>query len=74
LTSSGLKIVEQAQDAGLKLLEDHVKSKSGSTHRKDKLLLYLGQVKVLSKDIARLVDDRQTGSDVLLNFISQSLC
>ena len=76
LSASGQKEIEQAQDAGLSLLEAHVKHKSGSIQRKAKLLLFLGHVKALSKDVTMLVEDKRIlGSekdDNLLKFISQS--
>ena len=71
-------MIERTQDAGLELLEDYAKRVlPNSSQRRSKLLLFLGQVKALSKDITKLVEDKQAvgskSDDVLLKLISQCL-
>jgi len=61
LTASGQKHVKLTQDTGLELLEDYLKQNNpDSTQRMAKLLLFLNQVKVVSKDIAACVNVQQT--------------
>ena len=77
LSANGQKDVEHAQDAGLELLETHVKqSKPNSPRRLCKLLLFLGQVKSLSKDVIAHIEAQQTlgfeSDSVLLELMSDS--
>jgi len=61
LTASGQKHVELAQDIGLESLEDYLKQNHlDSTQRMAKLLLFLNQVKVVSKDIVACAGVQQT--------------
>ena len=78
LSDSGQKMIERTQDAGLELLEDYAKRVfPNSSQRRSKLLLFLGQVKALSKDITKLVEDKQVvgskSDDIFLKLISQCL-
>ena len=77
LSANGQKDVENAQDVGLELLESHVKqNKPNSPRRLCKLLLFLGQVKALSKDVIAHIEAQQTlgfeSDSVLLELISDS--
>lgn len=77
LSANGQKDVENAQDAGLELLEAHIKqNRSNSPRRLCKLLLFLGQVKSLSKDVIAHIEAQQTlgfeSDSVLLELISDS--
>ena len=77
LSPNGQKDVESAQDAGLELLEAYVKqSRPSSPRRVCKLLLFLGQVKALSKDVIAHIEAQQTlgfeSDSVLLELISDS--
>jgi len=77
LTPSGQKEIEHTQDTGLELLEAHIKqSKPGSPRRMAKLLLFLGQVKALSKDVIAHIEAQQTlgfeNDAVLLELISDT--
>jgi len=75
LSESGQKKIEYTQDVALKLLENYGERSTNSSQRMTKLLLFLGQVKALSKDIEMLIKDKEiVGSeDALLKLISQSL-
>lgn len=78
LTAKGQKEVEYTQDTCLKLLEAHVqKSHVRSLQRMSKLLLFSGQVKALSKDIAVSVEDKQIfgpeADAAIFGLISQNL-
>jgi len=77
LSANGQKDVEHAQDAGLELLEAHVKqNKPSSPRRLCKLLLFLGQVKALAKDVIAHIEAQQTmgfeSDSALLELISDS--
>lgn len=77
LSANGQKDVESAQDAALELLEAHVKqTKPGSPRRHCKLLLFLGQVKALAKDVIAHIEAQQTlgfeSDSVLLELISDT--
>ncbi|XP_065913130.1 retinoic acid receptor RXR-alpha-B-like isoform X2 [Dysidea avara] len=77
LTPCGQKEIEHTQDAGLELLEVHIKqSKPSSPRRMAKLLLFLGQLKALSKDIIAHIEAQQTlgfeNDAVLLELISDN--
>ena len=77
MSANGQKDVENAQDVGLELLEAHIKqNKPNSPRRLCKLLLFLGQVKALSKDVVAHIEAQQTlgfeSDSVLLELISDS--
>ena len=73
LTANGQKEIEHTQDAGLELLEAYIKQ-STKQGRMAKLLLFLGQVKAVSKDIAVQVEDKRVigykNDAVLLELLS----
>jgi len=73
LTANGQKEIEHTQDAGLELLEAYIKQ-STKRGRMAKLLLFLGQVKAVSKDIAVQVEDKRVigyqNDAVLLELLS----
>lgn len=77
LSTNGQKDVQSAQDAALELLEAHVKqTKPNSPRRHCKLLLFLGQVKALAKDVIAHIEAQQTlgfeSDSVLLELISDT--
>lgn len=77
MSATAQKDVEHAQDIGLELLESHIKqSKPSSPRRLCKLLLFLGQVKSLAKDVIAHIEAQQTlgfeSDSVLLELISDS--
>jgi len=73
LTANGQKEIEHTQDTGLELLEAYSKQ-STKRGRMAKLLLFLGQVKTVSKDIAIHAEDKRVlgyeNDAVLLELLS----
>jgi len=61
LTANGQKEIQFAQDVGLELLEAHVKqiNPDCTRQRMTKLLLFLNEVKVSSKDIIAQVGGQE---------------
>jgi len=75
LTTNGKKEIQFAQEVGLELLEAHVKQTNpDSTQRMTKLLLFLNQIKVSSKDVSAHFGEqlviRSNNDAILLALIS----